>query len=373
VNAVNEISQKQISDYIKLLVEFGGVYTVDSEFFIHGPKDEIVQISLNKKHVPVKIFNDRMMTGDWVFLNPFKETMTVSTERNWFWQSRSLILGYVFKKMLETLVEKLQAKEDALHIGELDLAQQLVTHIDDKTMPALAHLSAEDYGVIFYHKKSKTAQFQCPVLDPVHHETFKSKLRKKDWLVVTTFMETILQTNEPEKVYLGTGTIICAMEAEAILTVLTKLTEAIDPYASAILGMQFPVLDMQQHLALLDKYCKLTMWHQPTAKVKATMLGTKLPWEVQDVPESVKMPGAQRNALIDTGMAANRGIRMGSQLLPSIAPPPEVKPLVLGGSLNQPIQLRPDFGIGGPPMITQMAQIAPPVQIGAVFPNSFGR
>jgi hypothetical protein len=355
---VQEISQKQISDYIKLLVEFGGVYKVDSEFIIRGPDSEPVQIMLNKKAVPIKIFNDRMMTGDWVFLNPFKETLTVSGERTWFWQSRSMMLGYIIKRMLEALVDKLQSKEDDLHIGELELAQQLVAQVDDKTRAALTHLSGEDYGVIFYHKKSKTAQFQCRVLESEYHETFKSKLRKKDWAVITTFMETVLQTAEPEKVYVHTGTNISMMEAEATLHVLTKVAEAIAPYSEAILKVKLPILDMLQHLSLLDKYCRLTMWHQPAGKEKSVVIGTKLPWEIQDVPENVRMPGS-RGTQFDPGMINNRGIRMAAQLLPSVAQPPEVKPLILSGAIQMPSTIYSGNGSGTP--------IIQPVMFGGTF------
>lgn len=364
---MNEISQKQISDYIKLLVEFGGVYTVDPEYYIFGPDKERVQIVHNKKAVPVKIFNDRMMTGDWVFLNPFNETLTASTERHWFWQSQSIILGYMLKRMLESLVEKLQSDNDDLHIGELELAKQLVGQVDDKTLASLMHLKADDYGVIFFHKKSKTAQFQCRMFETEFRESMKGKLRKKDWSVVTMFLEHVLQTSEPERVYMHTGTIISLMEAEATLNVLTKLTEAVAPYMDAILGVKLPVLEMQQHLSLLDKYHKLTMWHQPATKAKATMLGTKLPWEVQEDPGVVRMPGAPKSPPIDNGTSNNRGIRMASQLLPAIPPPPPVQPLQLGGMMA-PIIAQPStnhFVAGGVPSIGMPVRLQDGMRISA--------
>lgn len=346
---VQVISQQQITDYLKLLVEYGGVWKVSDDYTILTPDGNPVLLDLgSNKQLPMKIFNPHMTTSaQCIYLNPFKESLAPSPERSWFWVSRSMILGFLCQEMLKALVTKLLTKtEQELDVSDLDLAKAVVDNVDEKTLDALNCLKPSDYATIFYHKKTKTAQLQCPVLQTEHQESFKSKLRKKDWAVVTTFMETVLRTDKPEELYTYTAsTIISMLEGEAILNVLTKITEAIAPYVQTLLGRELPVDAMISHLELLPKYHKLVAWHQPSTKSDAKVLASALPWESR-AGESMAMPGSNGNVLSNAVVAGSNGATSSIRgAMIAATPTTPIQSAVMPPVLIQATPVVPGFGM----------------------------
>ena len=128
-----ESKMSQITEFFKLLIEWGGVYRVNDDMaIVTATDDQPVLIDINGTTLPLLVFSENNMVGKHTFFNPLVETLGHSKERAWFVQSRSLIAGNIIQRMMIRIVElTLQKEDDEMDYDLLDIVQPFIDKTDN--------------------------------------------------------------------------------------------------------------------------------------------------------------------------------------------------------------------------------------------------
>ena len=255
-----KISQSDATDFIKRLVELGGLYKVNTDNLIVGKRDnQPIQIHTSKtKSQPCMILHDKMQMGEHTVLNPFVETLTKSPERDWFFQSKSILLGTVVKRLMVAVIETaISGKETEYE--KIPLISPFLKQIDEKMLEEVNTLPAADMLFIEFNKKARTATLLTCMYDSDYVAKF-GKIRKKTWEVVRGLLEAFLECDALSETYTHKSTIIGLQEADAVLHVLIKAYMSLDQYIKLMLNEDPDVAALVQHLENLEKYYKICAW-----------------------------------------------------------------------------------------------------------------
>ena len=363
---MEKISQEQISDFVKLLVEYGGLYTVNKDHVIVGIDNNPVALKTKNNTKILKIFHDNMsIDPKFAVLNPLIESLSSSHERLWLWTVHETCLQFIVKKMFKEVVSNLQTSDEEVSEKNLaisNLSLGLRELVDDKTLDKIESISNKCYLNIYYDRPSRTAQLQSKLFtEPDTVKGAVKGLRNKDISALVKFMQSLFQTEQLSE-YKAVGTHVGMYEAQARIMLLIKITEIIAPAVKAIINVDLHADELIARGELLDKYHKLVRWFVTTNKNGS--IANKLPWEVENN---------------DAPAAAASPVPAVATPTPSFAPPapaqPAAVPLIPAADVAR-ASLTPQFGnnplytIQQPNMLQMHPFMGQPIQTGS--PSMFG-
>lgn len=271
-----EVTPQTIMDFTKLLIECGGVYEVQPDYTIKNRiTGEQVLIADGKQAKPLMIFYEGASCNlDVVWLNPFKETLGHSKERDWFFGVITTVAGtltrYIVMKLIDDGVKK---KDD--NYDQFALMSKINSKVDEQMLTEVDKLTASSFLSIYYNKREKIAEAQTELFGKEIREAFP-KFRKKTWDVIETIFTEIFGSTDLSD-YRYRAKLINIPETEAKLNVAVALLHAIDPFARDILGKELHSMELSQHLEVLEGYSRLYAWAPVNNDTKPTV-PAQAPW-----------------------------------------------------------------------------------------------
>ena len=274
------VTSDGVYEFLRMLVEIGNVHKVDKDGNILYADDTPIytEVGHNHKKRQYRILNKNMHTGDYVYINPLNEAIKTSSDRVWFWGTRTAILSSMIKYALVKLIRRSLTDEVPLELMELSKALG-TDRLDEAVADHIEKIDEADIFTIFYDAKEHIAQVQCRVLEEEWRKEVKklSCMRKKDWDVVTSFLNTLL--GQPPHAITHRGEVTAIFEADARLNVILQVLEKIEPVVRILLEVEIPLEEMKAHYKNIDSYRKAVAWYASAnkpAKVEATE--AKRPW-----------------------------------------------------------------------------------------------
>lgn len=299
----NKPTINDFSAFIKYLVELGGVYYVDDDSYIRTTvNDEPVGVIVNKKPLPIVVYQENMKMGDYVILNPFSDSLGHNPEKFWLFRSRSVLVEKLVMECVRKIITLGIAAKDTKDDNEESnyAAMEYVTpYLDDVTTTTLKKLDKFKKGDlldIFYSSKQRTAQLQTKIYYEDFCKNFKPRVGKKTWQFFRKVLEQLFKTSAFEELYTYKSGMIGMQECDANLNILYKICKAIEEPVKVLLGKDLDVKTFTKHMNNLEEYHKLSRWlvGSSSKKVEKEEKLDKPPWEESTLPAS-KMPSGVPN------------------------------------------------------------------------------
>lgn len=272
-----EVTPQTIMDFTKLLIECGDVYEVQPDYTIKNRlTGEQVQIAKGKQAKPLMIFHEgASCVLDVCWLNPFKENLGVSREREWFFGLITTLAGtltrYIAMKLIDDGVKK---KDD--NYEQFALMSKINSKVDEQMLTEVDKLTASAFLSVYYNKREKIAEAQTELFGKELREAFP-KFRKKTWEVLETIFVEIFGSTDLSD-YRYRAKLINIPETEAKLNVSIALLRALDPFARDILGKDLHTMEMEQHLEVLEGYSRLYAWAPVNQDTNGVNPPNTTPW-----------------------------------------------------------------------------------------------
>lgn len=330
--------QQACFDFIKLLIEFGGIYSVDGEGYIYDNEDEPVLINVNNKGIPLRIYKPNMVAGDYAILNPLVEPLGVFDERVWFFTSRCAIIGNITKSMIVKLAEQAIKNADSLEYDKLELVQPYLSAFDEKFLGEISKIKPVRLIRLDYNKKTRTAKLMTDVYDEEYRESLGKGFRKRTWSAITGLLETFYGTDDISGTFTYKATNIGFPEADASINLLVMVAEAIYQYAEVIIkdrDLKLHVGELVEHIKHIKDYHDVSAWfssgNTQKAATEENSIKSIAPWQTKEITGIV--PGG-RYTPSNTFRAHSFDP---SGIVPSVLQPPPQ---------NGPINILPNDGRG---------------------------
>jgi hypothetical protein len=292
------INQDTVYSFLKLLVELGGVHYVDKDqIIISSSTGNPVAVSVGKRVLPIALFKDGMPIGEYVVLNPLKESFGKAPEREWFFTFQSVLVGSLVKRLLSKTVELAISKDENVSYEKLDLVTAFFDKFDEKMLKEIDRIKVTQWANIFYDKATHTAQLQSDIFNAKLQAELGSKIRKQSWEVFRGMMELIFGTCEIEKNFTYVSSSVAIPKADAILHVQAKAIAKVNPFAKKMLDVDLHPQTFANHLENLEKYQKLVNWFATgtaMANVAPPPAKQETPWGTvpAESPNGVPLPGS---------------------------------------------------------------------------------
>ena len=294
-----QISDENVYEFLKLLVELGNVYYIDKDQIImQTANDEPVGVkSSNGKAMRVALFKSGMpVMPDAIILNPLVENLAKNNEREWCFNHLCVFPGSILKHTLSTIVEAAASKKKDVDYSAMDVITNFMDKIDMKMLGEIDKIKAVEWGYIFYDNKTHTAQLQSDIFNEELEKKLKGKIRKSSWEVFRGFMQMVFGTDKIEEHFTYTGTMVAIPKADAIFHVLIAAVSKMSSVVKKATDLDLHPTLLKNHLQNLEPYQKLMGWFSTgTAQNdnQKSVPASTLPWKKSRIPEgsSVPMPG----------------------------------------------------------------------------------
>lgn len=317
-------------DFFKKVIEIGGLYYLDDDnYVLRQIDDSPVVINVGEKEgVPLMMYSPKMKAGKHAIICPLVETnQSHSAERAWFFESRSMVTGAITKLIVKTLLE-LIVEGKSKNKKALKLAN-VMSDADEKTLKELKRIPADSFLRIFYSRKKMTAQLQTDIYDDDFRLKYKT-IRKKTWTAFEKIMAILLGTEHIHEDFRYVSDRIGIPEADANLTIFIDWVEAIAPHAKVVLGVDYPVHELKEHLKKINEYRKKCVWFTPTTNkgslqdaptpgFKASALPASLGTTPSHIRPAILTPQAPQTSL--PAGVLNGPQAVAPQACPAVAPP----------------------------------------------------
>ena len=279
-----EVNAQTIVEFTKLLIECGGVYEVQSDYTINNKlSGEKVMIVEAKESKPLAIFHEGASTYENVkWLNPFKESLGGSKEREWFFNLICNISGILTKYVIHKIIEDGVKKKDDSY-DSFALMAKIHDKVDDTMIGEIEKLTGNALVSIYYNKREKVAEAQTELFSKELHDAFP-KFRKKTWEVFQLIFQEIYGSDDLSE-YKYRAKILDIPETEAKLAVAIALISHLGPFAKDFLGKDLHEQELNAHFEVLEGYSKLYAWATVnTDTTKYTNTSSVMPWAAPASP-----------------------------------------------------------------------------------------
>ena len=319
-----EVNAQTIVEFTKLLIECGGVYEVQQDYtIVNKLNGEKVMIMEAKDAKPLAIFHEGASAYENVkWLNPFKESLGGSKEREWFFNHITNISGICTKYVIHKIIEDGVKKKDDTY-GSFALMAKIHDKVDETMLGEIEKLTGNALVSIYYNKREKQAEAQTELFSKELHDMFP-KFRKKTWEVFQLIFQEIFGSDDLSE-YKYRAKILDIPETEAKLAIAIALITHLGPFAKDFLGKDLHEQELNAHFEVLEGYSKLYAWaavgNDTTSRYAPASAGAVVPWN-QAQPQfpiapayatapAPTMPVASASATTETGaikMSAYNGI-----------------------------------------------------------------
>ena len=375
-----QFSSDNVYEFMKTLVEIGGVYFVDNQHCLCHTED--------RSPVGVKIgegANSRKMIclfkegerppENAVYLNPFVELIGSHPELDKFNTIIGVLPGCLTLKTMIDITELILSKKEDTKFKKAASISKFVGKVDEKFLNELQKIRPVDAGCIAYDSKKYVAQLQCYMLTDEWVEDNKSKFRKSSVKTIQEMAAAIYGTETPHSV-VYTGTLPPCKRFDATIHVLAKYLEMAAPMVEPFTGIELHVDEIKEHVEQLPAYHKAMQWlatstssPQKSTTVLDKMVASKhaVPWNT-----GVASPAAKVSPVVDrkdifahagaVGAVKNPtygGFGMGSVVNPTFG---------MGGGFGNP-----GFGMNNLGSVSSVRPVVPQVSFADLAnPNPMG-
>ena len=260
----NNFGPDQVYEFMKTLVELGGVYFVDNKHCLCHTEDrspvgvEIGEGS-NKKRMIALFKEGERPPQNSVYLNPFVELIGDHPELDKFNTIIGILPGCLVLRTMMDITELILSKKDDAKYKTAAIFSKFVGKVDEKFLGELQKIRPVDAGCIAYDGKKYIAQLQSMLVTDKWAEEHKGKLRKSSLKTIREMAETIYGTETPHKnVY--TGTLPPCKRFDAVIHVLVETLSMIAPVVEPITKIELHVDELKKHVEQLPAYHKAMQW-----------------------------------------------------------------------------------------------------------------
>lgn len=278
---MKEITADNLLEFEKYLIELGGIYKLCDDLTIENTTTEKkVAIQEGTGNKLLVVFKQGMPCGDYALLNPFKEVVGTSRPREWFFNTTQQVVAGLIKSAMIKICKDIVDKNDENNL-QFPLMSRIMDKVDATTIDELDKIRTSDIFIIFYNKKTRTAEAQCNLFT----EEFKSahsKFRKKTWDVLSVFTEEFFGSTDLEEfTYQAKSTLI--PQTDAVLNVLVGVINSVQAWIKDILGIDLHATEIGEHMEVLEGYAKLYAWVSTgdATKSAANVASNVPPWQQQ--------------------------------------------------------------------------------------------
>lgn len=362
------------SQFVRDLIELGGVYKVDGTDFIVDTVDgTAATIDVKGQSKPIMLWSEKAKLGDHVLLNIFGETVNTTDERNWFYTFISMLPGHILRNMMTAIINAALSKEQDKAYEAMDVISPFVKDIDEKTKNELHLLGAKDIATIVYHKPSKTAQLQTRIFEEDFRAVFGKKIRAKSWKLFESMFKTLMSIENEQQMsdtFKITANILGMKQTDSMVRVLVKFAENVDSYARILLGQEFKLGNLiagVNNLELFFGIMRVFTSGGGTQKVEskapaASPFGKPTPVSPTSAPAGKVVPVGRSMPLVLPDVVGKQ------KSIPISQQPKPVLPDVLHPGRMVPIQQSYGFQAYGTPGFT----FGKPVSLDSAPPRSQG-
>lgn len=302
-----------VTEFLSVLVKWGGVQSVDDEHFIVDNDGERVTVNINGKvkamRIPFEDMRQDVENKSTIFL-PLNETVGHTAERRWFFESRTKLVGEIVQECMKRILEICAATEETEPTyDQLSLAQVYNDRADLKMITELEKINSLKLLRIIYNKRKCTVQLHSDIMDD-DYIYGKLKLRKKTGKLLRDMFGDIMSTEDVKKDYLYQSVEMGMQQIECFINMLHMYSRSVGNYAFTLLGVSLFATELEDHIENLSAYRK-SCRHL----VSATIQGDKVSKDTANKPVSTTttstIPGAG-GIRIGGGLPSPQHIPVGS-------------------------------------------------------------
>ena len=285
-NSEHSFSQQDVYEFLKLLVETGGVHYVDANHTIFRSSDrtpvgcKIGNGRENRKQIA--LFKEGSKPPEnAVYLNPFDELLGEHPERDWFLNMLAIIPGCLTLYSMKSITETILSKEKDTEFKSAEIIAPFVDKVDKKFLDELQKIRPLDVGLIFYDKQKHTAQLLCDFWEEEFETKMKSKIRKSSLKTMREMIALIYQTETPhEMIFTSTG--VPYPKFDAIVHVLSTCLTRMTPTVEKVTDLKLRADELAAHIEHMPAYHKALQWlaTSTTSKPSAEKPAGDAPWNI---------------------------------------------------------------------------------------------
>jgi len=251
------VTIQDAAQFVRELLELGGVYKIDSTDFIVSAIDgSVITVEVDGKNKPIMLWSEKAKLGDHVLLNIFGETINTTVERNWFYTFIGMLPGHIIKNMMMSIINSALSTTESNTYAMMEAITPFVKEIDEKTKTEFSLLTVRDIALIVFHKPSKTAQLQTKLFDEEFRKSLGKKIRVKTWTLFENMFKALMNVETVEQMhetFKYTATILGMKQTDAMVHVLLKFAENVDAFQKVFSGKEFnlsSLISNQQNLEI---------------------------------------------------------------------------------------------------------------------------
>lgn len=255
------VDMQQVTEFLKVLVAWGGKHTVDKEFFVCNTSDgSRVPVMINKKERNMYIPHDGMRYDpkrkDTIFM-PLIEPLGHTAERTWFFNERNVQVGEIVQRCMLKLIDLCTECEDDEEptYDQVGLAQSYTNQVDAKMIKELEKLPTLRLARIVYNRPKRIAQLQTDIYNEDYLRD-KLKWRKKTITVLQSMFNDILSSEDVQEDYTYSAVEMGMPEVECFIHILAMYSNAVGTYADKLLHISLFPTELEAHLECLSAYRK---------------------------------------------------------------------------------------------------------------------
>lgn len=283
----SKVTMEDFTKFVKYLVELGNTHYVDDHYAILAVNtDNPVGIKVGKKLLPLQIWHENMVVGDYVTLNLFVEKLAYCPEKHWFFTTKSFMIDFIVRKCIKRIIEiGIQSNKEDIPYEVMEYVSPYLDTIDEKMINELKGLKTLDLLELFYHKQSTTIQLQTKIYEEDFVNTHKPKPRVKFVKFLQQVLEKFFKTTELEEIYKYKSQFVGMQETDAYITMIHKICSVIEKPVKALLDIDFDMKTFDKYIANLTDFHKLTRWMGCTSsKAVETTKEEIPPWRTTPLP-----------------------------------------------------------------------------------------
>lgn len=267
-------TSQNITDFLKMLVEIGGVYTVDDMAHVWNAGDEspVVLSTVDGTKKQLSLYYANQTDAATVIVNPFAESTSETKEITWFYHSRSQVMGYMIYKIMKSLLTKaLEASkpktEEAensegaesnndLPANQFKFISPYISKVDDKLLAELNILKNPmlDFFNIYYAARSGVWNVRMGILEKTFRDSYGKRVRQKSWATLESLVTQLLGTKDLNKKFGSKSTQPGYGRLLAYCQTYLNLLKTIEPFKE-LTNLNWPNLRLlEQHIEMIPQY-----------------------------------------------------------------------------------------------------------------------
>ena len=257
------IKHEEITRFIEYVIELGGVFTIDDEYYVclKETGERFTIEDKRKDKAPIRIYHKDRVPGNYFVLNPFKENSSENVASEWFFdvicsQTRSYL-----RRLVVNFIELYLDDASGIH-QKFNDASSLTVDPDKTMLTEIDKLQPEHILTFSFHKQKKIGQIQSDLGEEEVMKSYGKSIRKKTWTFLNEIFGLFMKAspNKVHEMYEYTSQTLAAPTGEAFMKLQATCLSTMEPYIKLILNEDINSDFYKDNLMCLEKYQKMTLW-----------------------------------------------------------------------------------------------------------------